>query len=472
MAEKKFKLYAFQARAVRRALDALMRGKRPLTVSPVGSGKTFMIAALAAAWVERGGTVIISTPRRELVFQGAHHLGLVGVTEASVAVVVPESETRNEDRVLKIGTINSILRRVTHEHEDVLLIFDEAHHAAATMYTRLMKRFPSAKTCGFTATPIRRDRRGLGRHFDELHLAATAHQVADIGLIVIPEIYRPGNEDLWKSVRQHVMADRKADITSAEANRLVNKVKLVGDVVSIWDKLAKDRRTLVFAARLPHAQALVRRFRRRNVSVEYVHGNMNVERRKEILKDFATGYIQVLVSVDLLLEGYDLPSIECLVVARPTRSLPYHLQMLGRCMRNFPGKRVPIVLDFPGNTGNPRLGIPERDHTWTLSDEEVDIVISNEDLRKTCPVCAFQVKMRVMKCPKCGHVFKAQPPSIPEELDGLLKKFKLLPGARAEMRARLVTELMRRSYAKKDAERKADQILLEFAGRRGLVSPR
>lgn len=189
------------------------------------------------------------------------------------------------------------------------------------------------------------------------------------------------------------------DFNQAQSSELNSSATLVGDVVANWLRLAGDRHTIVFAVDIRHANALADRFQREGVSVGVVTNGTSEGDRDEIIARFREREIQVLCNVMVAAYGFDVPSVDCVVLARPTKSIPLHLQMLGRGLRPAPDKDHCLVLDHAGNVM--RLGMAEDDYAWTLSNTRrvQDSGRFEKGERKDKPV----------HCKECGHIFRRSP---------------------------------------------------------------
>jgi DNA repair protein RadD len=180
---------------------------------------------------------------------------------------------------------------------------------------------------------------------------------------------------------------------------------LVGDIVQTWLARAGGRRTAVFCATVSQSVAQAAEFRAHGVKAEHVDGDTPNGEREAILARFASGETQVLTNVLVASIGFDLPALDCIVLARPTQSLALYLQMLGRGLRPAPGKTDCLVLDHSGCVH--RLGFADDERHWTL-DGHADLSTTKSIREKssgeevTCPACAA-VYTAARECPECGH---------------------------------------------------------------------
>ena len=245
------------------------------------------------------------------------------------------------------GSVQSVALHLDYfkDNDFAYLIVDEAHHAAADTYQKVLAYFKPAFTLGLTATPERTDDNKVILDI----FKNTAHKLdiqtaVEIGeLVPIRCIRIHTNIDLTK-VRfnsvQYNIRDLESKIYVPERNRLI---------VDTWLQYARGRRTVVFCASVKHAEQIAELFNSVGVAAAAVSGGMKNTERKEFQEKFVERKIEVLCACDLLNEGWDCPEIEVLFMARPTMSKVLYTQQLGRGMRLFEGKESLMVFDFVDN---------------------------------------------------------------------------------------------------------------------------
>ena len=224
------------------------------------------------------------------------------------------------------------------------LIVDEAHHAAADTYQKILSYFKPAFTLGLTATPERADDKSILEIFKNTAHKLDIQTAVEIGELVPVRCIRiHTNIDLTK-VRfnsvQYNIRDLESKIYVPERNRLI---------VDTWMQYVRDKRTVVFCASVKHAQQIADLFREQGIKSAAVSGSMKQSERREFQEKFVNRDIQVLCACDLLNEGWDCPEIEVLFMARPTMSKVLYTQQLGRGMRLYEGKESLMVFDFVDN---------------------------------------------------------------------------------------------------------------------------
>lgn len=407
---------------------------KPLIVAPTGSGKTEIGAEIVRRTTARGGRVVWIAHRMELIEQARVRLvrrGMrVGVVMGGVA---PDKAAP-----VQVASIQTLVRREL-PPADVIVI-DEAHHARARAYRKVLDRYPAATVIGLTATPYRSDGRGLGEVFGALVVAATVEELIEAGHLIRPTCYAPPGPDL-KGLRK-----RGGDWSPDDLDAIMRKPSITGDVVKTWLSRAKGLPTACYATTIKHSTEIVEAFRAAGVKAEHLDGATPTDERNAILARLASGETTIVSNVMVLTEGWDLPRLSCAIVARPTASLGLHLQILGRVMRPAAEKTGAIVLDHAGNVN--RHGLPWDPIQFSLDDE---VRKKDPEVRtsKTCRACYAVVPVSATTCPFCGAPFGGEVRVGPERRDGDLVELKrdpslpLIPNATPEKMAEQYAALCR-----------------------------
>lgn len=313
--------------------------RRTLLVLPTGTGKTIVFASVAADQVRAGDRVLILAHRGELLEQAADKLqrstGLVSAVEKA------ESTCLNSWFRVVVGSVQTLQRpaRLERFPRDYFgtIIIDEAHHAITDGYRRILDYFESAKVLGVTATPDRGDMRNLGEVFDSL---AYEYKLTD----AIKEGY------LCKIMAQTIPL--QLDITSVGQSGGDYAVKELGTALDPYlEQIAAEmasrcagRKTVVFLPLIKTSQKFRDLLNAKGLQAAEVNGQSTD--RKEVLADFDAGKYNVLCNSMLLTEGWDCPSVDCVVVLRPTKVRSLYSQMVGRGTRLSEGKADLLLLDF------------------------------------------------------------------------------------------------------------------------------
>jgi len=305
-----------------------------------GTGKT--VTAISDAKIVNKPTLFLAHTK-ELVMQASESFAALWQGK-TIGFFVDDKKERNTDIVC--GSIQSVALHLDEfsENDFGYLIIDEAHHATAETYQRILSFFKPDFILGLTATPERADNENLLDVFKNTAHKLDLKTAVEIGELVPVRCIRiKTNIDLTK-VRynsiQYNSRDLENKIFVPERNRLI---------IETWQKFVKDKRTVIFCVSVRHAEEIVAVFQVAGVKAKSVSGNMKTSERNEILTDFADGKIHVLCACDLLNEGWDCPQTEVLFMARPTMSKLLYLQQLGRGMRLSENKQCLMVFDFVDN---------------------------------------------------------------------------------------------------------------------------
>jgi len=385
----------YQLRALNACRAVIRAGKRRcLLVAPTGSGKTTIAAESIRSAIARGSRTLFLAHRQELLNQCHDRLLEFGVASSIIRAADPRMDLTQAVQVASVQTMARRLERFASDSFD-LIIVDEAHHTRAATYARILDHFCAARAVlGLTATPIRADGRGLAESYDALVEAASMGELVQLGFLVPTRMYTAPDMDLTGIHR------RQGDYVLSELGERMNHEILVGNIVTEWQRLASDRRTVVFATTVAHSQSIARRFVAAGIRAEHLDGGMDDQERDGVLDRVRSGATQVVVNCQILTEGWDMPEVACCVLARPTKSLGLYLQMSGRALRPAPGKRDCIILDH-ANCFREHGGVSDRQ--WTLAADKPQS--GGEAPEKICPGCGLIIPLRCRECPECGFVF-------------------------------------------------------------------
>lgn len=392
----------YQENLVNAVRDELKKGhRRVMMVLPTGGGKTHVIGSIAARCLENGHKVLALMHRRQLVTQTVDRFNECGVDPG----IIMSGEDADLEAKAQVGTCQTYNRRMGLDDVcynrwwiDASVVFvDEAHHALSKTYQNILKTYENKIVIGVTATPVLSSGVGMGNYFDSLVSPVSVGELIKKGHLVPGVYYGPSTPDLSK------IKTVAGDYEKKGLNKVMNQPKLIGDVVDNWLKIAGDKKTMVFAVKVNHSKALRREFESKGVKAEHLDAHAPDDVREATLNRFRSGETQVICNVGLYTEGTDIPDIECIVLARPTKSIGLHLQMIGRGARPYPGKDQFIVLDHGGNLE--RLGFYEDPIEWSLNGKELGfkkkIVRKGEKRYLTCDECSYMFQGKV--CPQCGH---------------------------------------------------------------------
>jgi DNA repair protein RadD len=393
-------LRPYQQQAVTELRQAYANGARsPLFVLPTGGGKTFTFVYVGQSAVERGNRVLILVHRQELLMQASRSLTAMGVKHGLIAAGKP----RTGDPV-QVASVQTLIRRMDKHylHFD-LIIVDEAHHAIAGSWRKIINYYPQAKVLGVTATPVRSDGKGLRDVFDALVQGPTVQQLIDMGHLVRPVVYAPPTALDLTGVKR-----RMGDFDATELNKRVDKPTITGSAVEHYRKLCDRQPAIAFCVSVAHAQHVAQEFRAAGYLAAAIDGSMADADRKRAIDELAMGRLHVLTSCDIISEGTDIPVVAAAILLRPTQSMGLFIQQVGRALRPAPGKEKAIILDHVGNCM--RHGLPQDNRDWSLDGmPDAGKRAKQNDVPpvKQCEKC-YAVFTPQPVCPVCGHMHIAK----------------------------------------------------------------
>lgn len=319
-----------------------------LVVMPTGTGKTVLFAEIARL---AKGPVLVLAHRQELVQQARDKIAAWCDDVVAVEMGAQRDFTRPDGTRPKItvASVQSLSRRLRTIPSDAfrIVVVDEAHHATATSYRTILDHF-HAHLLGVTATPDRSDRVPLGEVFSKVAFDYDMQRAISDGWLCPIRSFLVQTRADFSGVRKVA-----GELATGEVEKvLVRDLHLIEIAKPIFRERG-SRPAIVFAASVAHARALARVLNDLAEDPSYaaaLDGSMPLERRAPVLQRFRRGQIRVLVNCSLFTEGFDVPEIALVAIARPILSRSFYAQMVGRGTRIAPGKRDVLVLDFvPGN---------------------------------------------------------------------------------------------------------------------------
>lgn len=327
------------------------RVRSTLLVLATGCGKTVVFAELVRREVQRGGRALVLAHRRELLDQAAAKLRHVGVdaeleqgklrASSSARCVVASVDTLRGDRLLSYPA-----------DFFTLVVVDEAHHAVADKYQGILSRFRDARVLGVTATPDRLDGKGLGLAFDSVAYRYEMGAAIADGWLAPLEIRHVRIDQLDLDE----VSTTRGDFDRKQLSAAMREPGVLAECCRwVLDRVGR-RRTIVFCVDTSHARDVADALNRaRPGTAAAVDGKHSAHERAEVLRRWRAGELNVLVNCELYTEGFDEPSVEVIVLMRPTQSRALYTQIVGRGTRLSPGKERCLVLDLAGNSRRHRL---------------------------------------------------------------------------------------------------------------------
>jgi superfamily II DNA or RNA helicase len=337
------KLHDYQEECIDVIHETFKESDKQLVQLPTGSGKTFIFLNYLKRY---GKKAIITCPSRDLLNQiyewGKFFLG-------DRISIRPRQENKDFFVVTAASLNFELSCKALLEHKVDFIIIDEAHHAQSQTYERFLERYSKNhefKLLGFTATPERMDRKSLDEIFGQISFSRNIYEMIEAGYLCdmkgwriktgceLESITKAGGDFVHHSIK-------KLDIESRN-NLILNTYK----------NHCQDRKTLIFCIDIEHSIRIDSSLKMAGFRSSCIHGRMPINERKKIIEDFKTGKLHVLTNCQLLTEGFDEPSIDALIIARPTRSKALYCQMIGRGLRIHPGKEFCHLYELTDNNHN------------------------------------------------------------------------------------------------------------------------
>ena len=374
---RSMELRPYQAEAMEAVLSQWGEGIRCLLlVLPTGCGKTVVFAKITEECVRNGKRVLILAHRGELLEQASDKIEKVSGLKSAI-------EKADETCIgswyrITVGSVQSLSREkrlsgFPHDYFDTIII-DEAHHAVSESYTRILKHFSSAEVLGVTATPDRGDMKNMGKVFQSLAYEYTLPKAIREGyLCPIKAVTIPLEID-FSGVSVQAGDFKVSDIDTALDPYLYR-------IAEEMKNYCHNRKTVVFLPLVKTSQKFSEILNQNGFNSVEVNGEST--NRTEILEDFANGKYNVLCNSMLLTEGWDCPSVDCVIVLRPTKVRSLYSQMVGRGTRLCEGKSELLLLDFLWHTERHELCRPAH---LIAENDEVARKMTEKIAEAGCPI--------------------------------------------------------------------------------------
>lgn len=407
----------YQQRGCANILRAFEDHGRIVAVAPTGSGKTYCAAYIIQERVRQGQKCLFLAHRKELIDQTSTALDTIGVAHG---VIMANHWRDRPEAPVQVASIDSLMamracrsckakpdlimtcnlcnhtgiERSRQLPEAHFVVCDEGHRSMSSQYQSLISFYPRAKVLLITATPWRLDGKGLGSIVKKMVVLADMRELIAQKHLLPIRLFRGPRPDMSGVKIQH--GDYRAD----DAAAAMRKTEITGNVVEHYIEHGNPERGVAFTCNVPHSIDLSTRFNERGVPAEHIDGSMSKTKRAEILARLKSGETRVVTNCDLLVEGWDLPSLHCVMLVRPTKSITRYLQQVGRCMRPFPGQEYCLVLDHAGCRWE--HGRPDDFREWSLEDRRVTgrpqtKIVSEPE---ACPVCGLDLVRKI--CARCS----------------------------------------------------------------------
>lgn len=348
-------LRPYQSEALLRVREAYKAGKRRVLVSlPTGTGKTVVFAHFPSALKMRKRLLVLAH-REELLVQAQDKFRAIN---PRLKVEIEQAGAHaSDDASVVVASVPTLARgngaRLARLRPDdfSIVVVDEAHHAVAPTYRRILDHFglfepgTSRLLIGFTATPRRGDHQGLGEVFEEVCYARDLREMIGGGYLAPISGWRVDTGVSLDGVKV-----RHGEFVESQLADVVNTTPRNHLVVQAYRELAHGRRAIVFCVNVAHAQDVQLAFAESGIRAATIWGALPKDERRATLARFSGGELDVITNCNVLTEGFDEPRVDCVLMARPTRSKLLYAQMVGRGTRLHPDKTDLLVVDVADNS--------------------------------------------------------------------------------------------------------------------------
>lgn len=407
MEERVIELRPYQQDLIDKINTAWREGhKNVLAVLPTGGGKTVIMSYVVQ---QESGSVMICAHRYYIVAQISCTLARWGIYHN---IIAPSDTVReiqklhsyvNTESRIAVSSKDTLIRRPPRVYD--LFIQDEAHHVVRNNSWGSIAD-SGTKALYLTATPERCDGKGLGRQ---------AMGLVDIMVegITTPELIKLGYLSRYRLIGAKCLVDLKKvritqgkEFNASDLSQAMSAQGIIGDIVENYKKFANGKLAICFAVSMESCIYLRTSFSISGINAEIINADTPIEERASIMRRFKNHEIKILINVDILGEGADVPEVECVILARPTMSLPVYLQQVGRCLRICEGKQYGIIIDHVGNWS--RHGLPDDMRMWSLEGvsrrnkvtigikicQNIECMLAYSRAERSCPYCGNEPEKR------------------------------------------------------------------------------
>jgi superfamily II DNA or RNA helicase len=434
-------LRKYQELAIAQLDDEFRKGNRRVILwALMGSGKTTMAAWMIKRAVHYNFPVIFIVRGRELVKNASEVLDRYSISHS---INMAGHWRYDQKKIVQVCSVDTLKSRNNYPFKDQepLIFLDEAHKD----YTDIFEVYPQAFIIGMTGTPFT----DMSKYYSYVH-PIEGYELRDQGHLVPEKIYCPHIIDV------SAVKVKAGDFEKKQLNSIVTQGSVVGNVVQDWIRYGDDRPTVCFAVSVEHSLQLSHAFNDIGISSVHCDANSNDKERKSAKEGLENGSIKVVCNVDIFSVGWDCPIVSCIILARPTWSLTWYLQAIGRGLRPYRKKTDCIILDNAGNVF--RHGTPYRMREISLDKPDKKKKREMDNKVCTCEECFYVFDPVIHEaCPECGWQ-KPKQIRIVKEMDGSLVQYE---ESDKEAEERLYG-MMRNDYYKLEWVRKTKKLNENF----------
>lgn len=411
----KKQLYEYQAKAIKKIIEKWQNGVQKLVFQlPTGGGKTLTAVELIAAVSKNNPNrnIVFFVHRQELLqqFKNAYEKQY---PDMEVGIVNPNYKYLRLDLNIFVAMIETAYNRIKKNqdyfNDPAVVIIDECH---LSHFDKILPYFKNSAILGLSATPTRLGRKNLMKnHYDDIVQVIDIPELIQRGALSPNRTYNYESKINYKNVKKTA-----GDFNTKDLFNELSKSVHVQNVVKAYEQVSLGKKTLVFNSTIQHSEVVNRAFLDAGYNSRHLDGTTDKNERKEILKWFAKTDDAILHNVGILTAGFDEPSIQTIIMNRPTTSIPLWLQCCGRGSRIYANKEYFTIIDLGGNAE--RLGDWSHKHDWySLFHNPVEKKSKKDGVApvRTCENCQAILPIQQKTCEFCGHTKIAEEAEIDTE---------------------------------------------------------
>ena len=460
---KSFELRDYQKQVIRETYHFFRNEiKSVLVYAPTGAGKTVISSQMIVDAVLKGRRVMFCCHRKKLIDQTQQTLAAMGIESG----IIWADHPTDYSKPVQICMIQTIQNREL--PPDIgLVIFDECHSSIyyqiawdlMTHYSGGIFALSKCYFIGLTATPWRtKYKEGFCQFFQALVRAPDPIELVNMGYLSRPRLFGYGGLLDFEKLETNNLGDYTQSSMQAVCNEEYNT-----EVVKYFLQICPERKTIAFCASVFQAYNLAEQFNEVGIKSEVVVGTTSDSEREAIYQRFKSGETQLISSVACLCEGFDEPSVQAAIIARPTRSQALLIQMCGRALRLHPSKQDAMLLDF-GECFK-RVCKPTSKLKISLCPRPKPLI---ETQLKECFNCHEMIPVFCKICPECGYEFSGDGDDDDEPDSGEPPIFGELLDEQELRQLRYIRSQMKRAYK---AGRNPARIKMLFREKFGYFAP-
>lgn len=405
----------------------MLTSKSILMTAPVGFGKTIVSAYFAQKIIEKGKTMFFCVHTKDLMTQTIKAFSKFNIKFGIMASGYPEAKRMP----IQLCSIPTLKNRIEKYYTPSMVVVDECHFCGAPGWAKIVKYYKEKGSyiVGLSASPWRLDGSGLGEQFDKIVSGVSVRWLIDNKYLSEYKLYAPSTIDTSKFHMKMGEYDQK------ETAFAMDKPSVIGSAIKSYKQFADGRNSIAFCVSVEHSKHTAAEFNANGIRAVHLDGECDIQYRKKVINDFASGDIKVITNCALFSAGFDLSlqankdiTVESVILLRPTASLSLYVQMTGRALRykNYPA----IILDHASCCL--QHGLPDDDREWTLKGIDQNKKQSEKVSGiRICGGCFAACRPTERVCRFCGKEFEIKYRKVAEQ-DGELKEIDIVQARRVQ----------------------------------------